>query len=453
MYNISELQTLLNAVDSHRNRVIRINTKNMQDNDSYRTNEFFRVGKELKELAINVKTGQYDFEPINEHDLMVRYKAEQNECTNTVHELLELVECNRRLNRILNSASIKNIWTDGITLEIDCRTSSVTVIHGVGDNDKILDVDFWEATMKKIFVTDEAYNTIRKHIMLFAFTNYTELPQILFTGARGIGKNLYTSMLQSIFTGADISITEDIIESQYTSWMKYPLIICDEAMPKTPKTTRVLKSLGNHDSKTITEKYLLKEKYVSNATVIITSNENIPVYVRASEKPTDPYNCQYYLYHSPVESVEIDNTLRTRLMECTPRYIREVLAVDWVEFQDSDEYKKGRYHMRVPITEALIELFDDNMTQAEIIAEDVYDRIVAKIISGTNYTWFEDEMFITTDNLLKLFSAEEDMNAIKLKNCLKYDKKRFKKLKKQVDGVRKHGYIIKGITRNGNNFF
>lgn len=405
-----------------------------------RTNQFFRCNRDLLELTIHPKTHAVDFDVIAERDLLRRFEIDNKTEMEVFESFMRTIEHNRRLPKTIQTTSLKDIMSDGSKVIIDCGDGTVTRI--LGANYGVSDHTYWENTMKGIFVTDESYSVMRKQLMLFAFTNFETLPQIIFTGVRGIGKNVYTEMLKSVFVAGSINLDEDIIESSYNSWMKNVLIIADEAMPKTLKTYKLLKSLGNHDVKAINEKYMLPEMYRTNATIIITSNDDIPMYTKASELATNSKNNQFYVYASPVKPrTSFDTKMVEKIKACTVAYVREVLAPEFELFKQTPEYSECRYHMDVPISVAQRELFDSNETESELFIDDLKNSIdndIAMPFISTHLRADGTGYFIATDDIIDHY-CDSKIDKIKLAKHLRKSSN-FKKMSKFYNNKTYRGY-------------
>jgi hypothetical protein len=239
---------------------------------------------------------------------------------------------------------------------------------------------------------------IKDWIAYYTFTNFQHLPIMILTGERGTGKSLFADFVGMIYehlTGRFDTATV------YTEHAGLKLAIIEEADEyDNVKLYSVLKDVGGSEKLIRNIKYGPKTLVKNNLNVIVISNNVIPLYLKAKEKPVDENNNQFFVYRFPLVKGKLDNSLKEKLRDRIGYWLRTEIKNRFETLETRADKWQCRYQIPVPITEAEKNLFDNNRTEIEIVLEEFLDEL------KTPYIIADDLRALSWKHDLKLHSIK-----------------------------------------------
>jgi len=251
--------------------------------------------------------------------------------------------------------------------EVDTNAGSITV-HYSPRSAVIQDNAFIESYLESTFGTHKDF--IKRWLAVYCYTNYRDLPTLIFKGGRGNGKNTFAEMVYSIFP--TISQMWEAERRNFTPEAEKKLLIADETVCDDPEQYKLLKQYAGSKYATVNKKYLPTYEVPNNMNIIILSNSAIPVYVSRDEKPTSDENNQFFVYEFKPFAGAIDPELDKKLEDRIGHYVRTELKTVF----EGLNFNGNRYSIKTPITAEEAGLFESNVTEAESDIEKLIDRIV-----------------------------------------------------------------------------
>lgn len=210
---------------------------------------------------------------------------------------------------------------------------------------------------------------IKEWIAVYTNTNFRKLPILIFTGPRGVGKNLIAEMVGDIYPQL---WTRFDTRTNFTEHNGMKLALIDEADESDNSLLYpVLKDIGGSERLVVNEKYGRKYEVRNNLNVIVLSNDPLPLFLRSHERPLDKYNNQFFVYNFQ-KPKRLDSSLKFRIRQRLGHWlvteIRDIF--DALENRSEIEKFKCRYQIPVPITPETLNLFENNRTEIETILEE-----------------------------------------------------------------------------------
>ena len=270
--------------------------------------------------------------------------------------------------KIVNHISDMRVQQTGY--QVDTGEGKITV-HYAPVAVKVQDNQFIEDYLDKKF--GQYKDFIKQWLSVYCYTNYRELPTLIFKGSRGNGKNTFAEMVYSIFP--TISQMWEAERRNFTPEAEKKLLIADETVCDDPEQYKLLKQYAGAKYVPVNKKYLPSYQVENNMNIIILSNSAIPIYVSRDEKPTSEENNQFFVYDFPAFKEAIDPDLDQKLEDRIGHYVRTELK----DVFDKIQFNGNRYSIKTPITEEESGLFESNMTDAEADVEKLIERLMDRI--------------------------------------------------------------------------
>lgn len=213
---------------------------------------------------------------------------------------------------------------------------------------------------------------IKDWMALYCFTNYKQLPIIVLTGDRGVGKTTFSEIMAQIFPELSTDWAGD--SSNFTPQFTKKLLMVEENYTNKKSQYQKLKAVTGNAYLTVNEKFLPEYKIRNNIKIIMTTNETRPLFLVAGEKPTNPNNNNFFIYKVPPVK-EINPRIKEQILERLGCYIQSELK------QRHENWEEGnaRYCIPCPITELAENLYDSSFTGVEADADLVKDAIISGI--------------------------------------------------------------------------
>lgn len=220
------------------------------------------------------------------------------------------------------------------------------------------------------------YSTfIKEWIAMYTYTNHQHLPVLILTGPRGVGKSLFAEMVGAIYK--QLWDPYDA-RSNFTEHNGAKLATIDEADEiENVKLYDIIKQIGGSEMLSVNEKYGRKFKVKNNLNLIIMSNKRIPLYLKSSEKPTSAENNQFFVYEFPKLKGKIDNSLKYKIEQELGSWLRgEIRDIyNKLESRAPVDAARYRYGIAVPITTDEERLFENTMTEVEVMINEFIARL------------------------------------------------------------------------------
>ena len=344
-----------------------------------RLRDFWSTGKTVVEAAF---TGQeFCFRDIGKAKFFIRVKAAREERDVLYERLVQ----RKHLHDIATIEYCGSVDFTHRNYSVD-TANCITTVQIPALASEVQDNTFIETYLNQTF--GEYAPFIRQYIAAFAFSNFKKLPTLVLTGPRGSGKSTFAELVASIFPS--LSMTAHELTGTFTPHFEKKLLIIDEALRTGPLQYTTLKKLAGQEHFTVNKKYKSHSKVRNNISLIILSNDPLPLLVNANELPTDTRNNQFFVFEFRPFTGPIDplfaESLRKRLGHYLRTEIREVF----------DSLPTAcRYSVEVPITEAERRLFQNSADDTDLSIQILLDRI-----QGSNsYLAFLDQGLLPVDLL------------------------------------------------------
>ena len=161
------------------------------------------------------------------------------------------------------------------------------------------------------------------------------------------------------------------MSSNFSPEAQCKLAIIEENSTLNKDQYKVLKQYSGTSELRVNIKYIPEYNVRNNMSIILISNEEIPMYVEASELPTDERNNQFFMYRCTKVANNIDPMFEIKLKERLGHYVRTELK----RVFEATDYTQGRYGIRVPITQEERDIFRENRTRLEELSEELLAAI------------------------------------------------------------------------------
>jgi len=149
------------------------------------------------------------------------------------------------------------------------------------------------------------------------------------------------------------------------------LAIVEENSTINKDQYKTLKQYSGSRHLVVNQKYKPTFNVLNNLNIVLISNEEIPLYVESSEAPTDELNIQFFVFKFQELRTKPDPGFQQKLKKRLGHYIQTELR----RVFGSLDLSQGRYGIPVPITPWEEQLFENNTTTLEDLAEEVLNDI------------------------------------------------------------------------------
>lgn len=261
---------------------------------------------------------------------------------------------------------------------VDASTGIITVNYApISVN--IEDNEFIEKYLEDRFGSHMQF--IKEYLSVFSYTNYTKLPTLVFNSSRGNGKSTFAELIGSIYWPLWSDWTG--IEGNFNYESEKKFLLVEENTTSNEKQYKTLKKYMGQTYAPVNKKYKDPYKTLNNMSIAVLSNKQIPMFVRASEIPTDEANNQFFVWEFPELSGDIDSGMGNKLQARIGHYIRTELKTVYVAIEAN--MSKYRYSINVPITEYETAMFKANITDVESDANDIIYEVCNLDENGNTY--------------------------------------------------------------------
>lgn len=204
---------------------------------------------------------------------------------------------------------------------------------------------------------------IKDWITLYSYTNWKRMATLILTGGRGTGKTTFTNLIAAIFKGH--SQTPRNAEDRFNTFQEGKLVVIDEAFAKGKGQYTLLKQLSGGESLSVEKKYMPISEVPNNLHIILTSNENFPLFVESEEFIEDVHNNQWFMHKFP-EITYRDASYLSKLVDRIGHWLRTEGKIRYERLKGNTF---SRYGQEVPITDELRDLFSFSTSPREYKAK------------------------------------------------------------------------------------
>jgi hypothetical protein len=330
-----------------------------------------------------------------------------------------------KLQRIVDGYADELTWEwldDGCTLEI--RTPPIEVI--TKDNDYI---NSWLESMFGDYT-----EFFKDYLALYCYYNHKPLPVIVLSGPRNCGKTTIAEFMTNFFYGchADWSGQED----QFNGYLEKRLLVVDEAnVDKKEQYTKIKALSGRKDVK-VNKKHKAEYQAINNVCIIMLTNEQVPMYLVNTEKPTDPAENQFFMMGMQKINKEINSGINEELRTRVGWYIRTELRARYENWKSQNVGKVNRYGIPVPITDFLNQQYDNARTSLDYECDTIF-------LACTSGAPMKDRL----GNTIEIVGPFDVINTDDLHRLINATKVTNSNVKSFRERMQAHGYLKKTKTK------
>ena len=239
-----------------------------------------------------------------------------------------------------------NAYTPEFNWEIDRKTVTYRVAHTAIPTD-VCDNDLIIKWLTGIYGDQLPF--VLKWLAWYAYTDFVQLPVLVFTGERGTGKNTFFEWIASWFPNSFKEWNGNT--GTFNDWQDAKLIVYDEATFNKQEQYIQLKKLTGGADMSINKKYGLQFKLRNNMHFIVTTNQPIPMYITPTEFTEKEEDNQFFVHKFPDLLPGSRNTnIKNDLRERSGHFIRTILKDTYEECLRDPNLRTYRYSVKAPIT-------------------------------------------------------------------------------------------------------
>jgi len=267
-----------------------------------------------------------------------------------------------RLQRLVDGYSEKRRWRlDDQEAQLYVYSPPVAV--------KVKDNDFVNNYFKQAF-TDQYHKFIKLWVAIFCHENFRTLPVLVLNGERGTGKSTFGEMLQNIYPSLVAEWKAE--HSDFTEYLEKKLLLVDEAEVDRKEQYTLIKSLTGSDMVSVNIKFMPKYRVKNNVNIIMTTNNDSPLYLTHKEKPRGEFDNQFFMYTFPDLAREMNSNIKVDLADRLGWWVRTDGRELYEAWKADPNKHKYRYGIPAPITPLLLQQFRDARSAPDYAADEVY---------------------------------------------------------------------------------
>lgn len=223
--------------------------------------------------------------------------------------------------------------------------------------ESVKDNDFIESYLDSTF--KEYSEFIKDWLAIYSYTNFRKLPTLIFIGGRSTGKTTFSNMVAHIFPGCAALVNS--VEKNFTGFYENKLLVIDESLERGKNQYALIKMLSGTDMLEINKKFKDVFYIKNNLNIIVTSNNEFPIFVETNELATSEKKNQFFLCEFPeLDENVLDASINEKLSDRIIHWLKtEGLRRFKILEPDMDNY---RYSLPTPITPALKLLFEASVS-------------------------------------------------------------------------------------------
>lgn len=271
------------------------------------------------------------------------------------------------INRLADGYSEKVHWS------LDVSKASLD-IHIPPIPENVKDNAYIERWLDETF---GKYNDfIKDWVAIWCYENFQPLPVLVFNGPRSSGKSTFGEFLQNIYKSLTAEWKGDV--STFTDFKEKKLILMEEVETDTRVQYEEVKRLSGTSDVTINKKFAVPYRVRNNVSIVLLTNSFRPMYLNTNERPKGEYENQFF-YMSFAPRTKINAHIKYELADRAGHYVRTELRDRYERWKSSPVSRNNRYGIPCPMTDLLIQQFDDAKTTVELDAEELYNAMRAGV--------------------------------------------------------------------------
>jgi hypothetical protein len=393
---------------------------------------FWSIGQNIIETGIS--NGTFFMEKIGEKKFYILSKTHQKKEKATAYRYL--VE-NKHISHLTRVNYLADITADKDSYKVDIFKGVINV-HIAPIAVKKKDNLFIENYLGETFGQYKDY--VKQWLSVYTYTNYRKLPTNIFKGVRGTSKSTFAEMVGEIYK--PLSSEWHGHEQNFTYEVEKKLLIVEENEISSMNQYKTLKKYSGQKYSMVNKKFQDPYEVRNNMNIILLANDNVPLYVNREEMPSDEKNNQFFVYELPEVNKERRRAdMQKMLVDRLGHYIRTELKDVFDSVTDSMDFY--RYSISTPITDAEIDLFNDNMTESESYSDSLIQKLVLmeQTEQSERYGLFIAKGYLPVDLIKMDFELGSHYSAI-IKNLKKRRLVAGNADKKQIGGNRFFCYAM-----------
>ena len=302
---------------------------------------------------------------------------------------------------------------------------------------RIKDNDYIDNYLMQTF-TKEYVDIIKLWMSVWAYKNYQTLPVLVFNGDRNTGKTTFGEMLQNIYPSL---VQEWKAETEnFTEYHEKKLLLVDEAEADRREQYVKIKAMTGADALTVNKKYMPKYRVQNNLNLILTTNNDSPLYVVSAEEPMGDFDNQFFMYRFSNNRKGLNAKIKHELADCIGWYVRTVCREIFERWESSEDRWKYRYGIPAPKTPMLMQQFNDSRSSLDYSCDEVY----AACLEGM-------EVRDRQQNLITKLGPYDIVNSKELTDLVDAMKLKSHNIKSIRERMQSYGYLSRGIKLRKNN--
>lgn len=326
------------------------------------SDDFYFYGKDIMELGVSESQFFATKTARDAYYIMVDANSEKKQ-----DAAFRYLVLNKRLANISRVDYVGDLTIDSDGYSVDKNTGVITIkISAIAEDKK--DNDFIENYLKHTFGKYTGF--IKKYMAMYVYTNYIQLPTLVFHGPRGSSKTTFAEMVGAIYPNLYIDWKGDV--GNHTPEAEKKLAVIEENDLNAMSQYKILKKYTGQKHLLVNKKYQPEYMVRNNLNIMLLSNEAIPLYVEKTEMPSDESNNQFFVWKFPELNVKRDGNFLDKLKARLGHYIRTELKTVF----DTIDKNYTRYGIPVPITEYETDLFESNVSNVEATTELAMEKII-----------------------------------------------------------------------------
>ena len=299
---------------------------------------------------------------------------------------------NRSLNHLVKNNHIPHLVCVDYTGDVDIEAPSYEVNKNKGEIQvryDALPVKLKDSEFVASFIHDrfgQYAQFFKEWLALYVYTNYRKLPTIILVGPRGRGKSTIAEMTAEIYPS--LSQGWHGHEETHNYEVEKKFLYVEENEMSNSHQYKTLKKYSGQKYAMVNKKFKDPYRVKNNTSIMMLTNDKVPIYVKRDELPTDSKNNQFFVYELPPIKTGINTDIQSDLVNRLGHYIRTELKQVY-EGLNMDGY---RYSIDVPITPEEKLLFQCSTTDLEADA----DKFIEKMVLSKNevYSTFFEKGYV-----------------------------------------------------------
>jgi DNA polymerase III delta prime subunit len=297
------------------------------------------------------------------------------------------------------------------------------------------DNDFINQWLEELFAEHAEF--VKNWLALYCYTNYLNMPVLVFSGPRGSGKSTFAEFIAKLFYGVSMDWKGE--SENFTDYNEKRLLIIDEAIVDKKEQYTRFKAITGQEFLSVNKKHRAKYQVRNNLCLVLLTNEDSPMYLVAHERPKQESDNQFFMYRIERSSLIINAGIREQLADRAGHYIRTELRDRYEAWERNKVGATNRYSLPTPLTTFMDEEFKNARTSLDYECDLLY-------MACTTGITVRDKNNIAVDS----FGPFSLVNTSELKQVIDALKLKHNNVKSFRERMHSLGYLKKQkLTKNG----